>query len=64
MVVKAEPRIARAILLGCAAIVITDAALLYHFIGAFIGEAVLAAAALLLIVGAYQFGPIVKSERI
>jgi hypothetical protein len=54
LVVKAEPRVARSILVGCAAIVLLDALLLYLFIGPFIGEAMLAAAALLMIRGAYQ----------
>ena len=61
LVIKAEPRIARATLLGCAAIVLADAALLYYFIGPFIGEAVLAAAALLLMAGAYQIGAIART---
>ncbi len=53
-VMKAEPRVARKILLGCAAIVFADAVLLYWFLGPFIGAAILAAAGLLLIVGAYK----------
>lgn len=64
IVVKAEPRIARTILLGCAAIVIVDAVLLYRFIGPFIGEAFLAASALLLTVGAYQLRIGAKTERL
>lgn len=57
LVIKAESRIARPILLGCAAIVIVDAVLLYRFIGPFIGEIILAAAAVLIIVGAYRVRP-------
>ncbi|MBX9732116.1 MAG: hypothetical protein K2X59_12370 [Sphingomonas sp.] len=53
LVTKAEPRIARSILLSCAVIVILDAVLLYLFIGPFIGEAILAAVALLMMIGAY-----------
>lgn len=64
LVIRAEPRIARLILLSCAAIVIADAILLYRFIGPFIGEAILAAAALLLMVGAYRFRTGVKTERL
>ena len=63
LVVKTEPRIARTVLLCCAAIVIADAVLLYRFIGPFIGEAILAAAALLVMVGAHQLRASVKTER-
>ena len=56
LVVKGEPRIARTILLSCAAILVADAILLYLFIGPFIGEAILVAAALPLAVGAYRSG--------
>lgn len=62
LVVKTEPRIARTVLLCCAAIVTADAVLLYRFIGPFIGEAILVASALLLIVGAYQLRASVKTE--
>lgn len=55
LVTKAEPRVARPILLACAAIVIADAVLLYLFIGPFIGEVILAAAAVLLMVGSFRF---------
>jgi hypothetical protein len=48
LVVNAPPRVARTILLACAAVVFADAVLLYRFIGPFIGEAFLTAAALLL----------------
>ncbi len=64
LVAKAEPRIARMILLGCAAVVIADAVLLYRFIGPFIGEAILASAALLLIVGAFRLRTSVETERL
>lgn len=55
LVTKAEQHIARPILLACAAIVIVDAALLYRFIGPFVGEVILVAAALLMVVGAFRF---------
>lgn len=54
LVVKAEPHIARNILLACAAVVVVDAVLLYFALGPFIGEALLAAAAFLLMMGAYK----------
>lgn len=63
LVIKAEPRVARSILLSCAAIVTADAILLYWFIGLFIGEAILVAAALLMMLGAYLFRTGVKTER-
>lgn len=56
LVVKGDPRVARTILLGCAAVVLADAVLLYLFVGPFIGEAILVAAGLLLLVGAYRSG--------
>ena len=54
LAIRAEPSIARPILLGCASVVLADAILLYVFIGPFIGAATLAGAALLMIVGAYR----------
>lgn len=56
LAVRAGPRIAQAILLGSAAAALVEAVLLYQFIGPFIGEAVLATAAMLLIAGAYRAG--------
>lgn len=64
LVAKAEPRIARITLLSCATVVIADAILLYHFIGPFIGEAILAIAALMLMVGAFQLRTSVETERL
>jgi hypothetical protein len=60
--VKAEPRVARLILLSCAATVIADAVLLYRFIGPFIGEAILTVAALLMMVGAFRSHPALITE--
>lgn len=55
LAIKADRQIGRPILLSCAGVVLVDAVLLYRFIGPFVGEAVLAIAALLMILGAYQF---------
>ena len=63
-VTKAEPAIARSILLSCAAVVILDAMLLYLFIGPFIGEALLAAVALLMVIGAYRSPTGVKAQGV
>ncbi|MBY0306341.1 MAG: hypothetical protein K2W86_14470 [Sphingomonas sp.] len=62
LVTKAEPAIARSIQLSCAAVVILDAVLLDWFIGPFIGEALLAAVALLMMVGAYRPHTGVKAQ--
>lgn len=63
LAIGAHPRVARAILLVCAATVMANAVLLYAFIGPFIGEAILAVAAVLIGAGAYRLPMTGEVER-
>ncbi|WP_420608258.1 hypothetical protein [Novosphingopyxis sp.] len=63
LIARGEPSVAQIILLVCAGVLILDAILLYIFIGPFIGEALLTAAALMFVVGAYKVHAGVKTER-
>lgn len=51
---KSRVRFARLILLCCAVIILADAALLFWFLGPFIGAAILVAAGIAFLVGSFQ----------
>jgi len=51
---KSPARFARLILLCCAVIILTDAALLFWFLGPFIGAAILGAAGIAFLVGFFR----------
>ena len=57
---KSGARFARLILLICAAIILTDAALLFWFLGPFIGSAILVAAGTAFLVASFQISSEMK----
>lgn len=57
---KSGARFARLILLICAAIILTDAALLFWFLGPFIGAAILVAAGTAFLVASFQISSEMK----